>query len=114
MSNFEKKLEDASEEDLRRWINEQDFRVVPLASDELTRRILKKLQKTIQDLDKNTMRYSRRLIDLTLLLFFVAFCQVLLSIMTVPLTWFGRILLWLIVLYGIYFITRLITEKKGS
>ena len=113
MSNFEKKLEDASEEDLRRWINEQDFRVVPLASDELTRRSLKRLQKTIQDLDKNTMRYSRRLIDLTILLFFVAFCQVLISIMAVPLTWLARILLGMIVLYSIYFITRRIIEKKN-
>jgi hypothetical protein len=113
MSNFEKKLEDASEEDLRRWINEQDFRVVPLVSDELTRRSLKRLQKTIQDLDKNTMRYSRRLIDLTILLFFVAFCQVFISIMTVPLTWLARILLGMIVLYSIYFITRRIIEKKN-
>ena len=75
--------------------------------------MMRRLKNTIQDLDKNTMRYSRRLIDLTILLFFVAFCQVLISIMAVPLTWLARILLGMIVLYSIYFITRRIIEKKN-
>ncbi len=46
MSNFAKKLEDASEDELKSWINNLDFRVVPLASDELTRRALNKLKKS--------------------------------------------------------------------
>lgn len=39
MSNFSQKLEDATNEELMHWINEFDFRVVPLASDELTRQM---------------------------------------------------------------------------
>ncbi len=111
MSNFEKKLEDASEEDLKCWVNERTHDVVHFASDELTRRSLQRLQNTIQDLDKNTMRYSRRLIDLTFLLFFVALIQIVISIMNIPGTWFVRILMGIMVFYSVYFIVRRITEK---
>ncbi len=114
MSNFEKRLEEASEEDLRRWINEYDFRVVPLASDELTRRSLEKLQKVIQDLDKNTKHYSGRLIDLTILLFFTAVIQTLIYIIGPPETWLMKGLLAFIVVYAIYYMTRRIVEEKKS
>ena len=50
MSNFSPKLEDAADEQLRRWVNEGNFQVVPLASDELTRRSIKKLNESV---DKN-------------------------------------------------------------
>lgn len=65
MSNFEKKLENASEDELRRWINELDFRVVPLASDELTRRALDKLQETIQVFNKQSSKQTQKIIRLT-------------------------------------------------
>lgn len=82
MSNFAKKLEDATEEDLKNWINELDFRVVPLASDELTRRNLKKLQKAIKEntkkmadfanittsFNKNTSSQTDRIISLSKLI----------------------------------------------
>ncbi len=74
MSNFAKKLEDASEDELKSWINNLDFRVVPLASDELTRRALNKLKKS-------TNFSSGVMIALTLFLI----------IMTGTLIWFARI-----------------------
>lgn len=54
MSNFSPKLEDATEKELRYMVNELDFRVVHLASDELTRRTLNDLQKTIEDSNKHS------------------------------------------------------------
>lgn len=59
MSNFEPKLEDATEKELRYMVNELDFRVVPLASDELTRRTLDKLQKTIEEANEHSGKLER-------------------------------------------------------
>lgn len=113
MSNFEKKLEDASEEDLKYWVNERMPPWVSLASDELTRRSLQKLQNTIQDLDKNTKNYSGKLIDLTLLLFFVALIQVFISVIAIPESWLTKILVFGTVVYVIYYIIRRITEERN-
>jgi uncharacterized membrane protein len=74
--------------------------------------MMRRLKNTIQDLDKNTVRYSRRLIDLTILLFFVALIQVLISLMAVSVTWNEWILLSIIVLYGVYYLARRIDEIK--
>lgn len=112
MSNFSPKLEDATDDQLKYWINETDARLASLASDELTRRRLKELQETIQDLNRNTMRYSRRLIDLTLLLFFVALIQVLISVVGVPENWLSKVLVLGIVIYAIYYAARHILENK--
>ncbi|KKQ55472.1 MAG: hypothetical protein US74_C0029G0006 [Parcubacteria group bacterium GW2011_GWA2_38_13] len=65
MSNFPTKLEDATDEQLKHWINELDFRVVPLASDELTRRALKKLQETIQVFNEQSSKQTQKMIRLT-------------------------------------------------
>jgi predicted DNA repair protein MutK len=65
MSNFPTKLEDATDEQLKHWINELDFRVVPLASDELTRRTLKKLQETIQVFNEQSSKQTQKMIGLT-------------------------------------------------
>lgn len=75
--------------------------------------MMRRLKNTIQDLDKNTVCYSRRLIDLTILLFFVALIQVFISLMAVSATWKEWILLSIIVLYGVYYLTRRIIEKKN-
>jgi len=68
MNNFEKKLEDASEEDLKSWINERQHSVVVFASDELTRRRLVDLQRKIEHLDKTTNKLNVIVIILTIVM----------------------------------------------
>lgn len=65
MSNFSPKLEDATDEQLMHMVNELDFRVVPLASDELTRRTVKKLEKTISVFNEQSSRQTDKMIRLT-------------------------------------------------
>ncbi len=65
MSNFFPQLEDATDEQLRHMINELDFRVVPLASDELTRRMLFKLINTIVSLDEKNEKLQKKIFALT-------------------------------------------------
>lgn len=65
MSNFSPKLEEASDKELRYMINELDFQVVPLASDELTRRALDSLHKTIEIFNKQSSVQTEKLIKLT-------------------------------------------------
>lgn len=65
MANFHKKLEEASKKELYLWVNELDFRIVPLASDELTRRALNKLQETIKIFNKESSIQTRKMIRLT-------------------------------------------------
>ncbi len=65
MSNFEPKLNKATDEQLNLWINEYDFRVVPLASDELTRRALSKLRETIMMFNEISTKQTFKMINLT-------------------------------------------------
>ena len=65
MSNFSPKLEDATDEELMNMINELDFRVVPLASDELTRRTIKRLRETIETFNKQSWKQTQKMIQLT-------------------------------------------------
>jgi len=65
MSNFSPKLEEATDDQLKYMINELDFRVVPLASDELTRRALNKLQKRIEVFNKQSSKQTKKMIRLT-------------------------------------------------
>jgi len=65
MSNFSKNLENATDEELINWINNLNFQVVPLASDELTRRTLRKLQKTIEKFNYNSSKQTEKMIGLT-------------------------------------------------
>ena len=65
MSNFFPQLEDATDEQLRHMINELDFRVVTLASDELTRRMLFKLINTIVSLDEKNEKLQKKIFALT-------------------------------------------------
>lgn len=65
MSNFSPKLENATDEQLMHMVNELDFRVVPLASDELTRRTIRKLEETIQVFNKQSSKQTKTLIKLT-------------------------------------------------
>lgn len=65
MSNFSPKLQDATDEQLMNMVNELDFRVVPLASDELTRRSLKKLIEIIGKFNDQSSKQTERMINLT-------------------------------------------------
>jgi len=65
MSNFSPKLEDATDEQLMYMVNELDFRVVPLASDELTRRYLAGVRKSIRLFNKKSSEQTGEMIKLT-------------------------------------------------
>ena len=65
MSNFSPKLQDATDEQLMHMVNELDFRVVPLASDELTRRTIRKLEKTIEVFNNQSSKQTEKLVKLT-------------------------------------------------
>jgi uncharacterized Rmd1/YagE family protein len=65
MSNFSPKLEEATDQQLMHMVNELDFRVVPLASDELTRRSVKKLHETIQTSNEQSSKQTQKMIRLT-------------------------------------------------
>ncbi len=65
MSNFSPKLQDATDEQLMNMVNELDFRVVPLASDELTRRTIRKLEKTIEVFNNQSSKQAGKLVKLT-------------------------------------------------
>lgn len=67
MSNFFPKLEDSTDDQLKHMVNELDFRVVPLASDELTRRTLDNLRKTIIDLDQKNGQLQNMIFRLTII-----------------------------------------------
>ena len=77
MSNFSPKLEDATDEQLMNMVNELDFRVVPLASDELTRRTVKKLEKTIQIFNVQSSKQTEKMIRLTWWIVGLTFVMVL-------------------------------------
>lgn len=114
MSNFEKKLEDASEEDLRRWVNDNNFQVVPLASDELTRRYLKSLQNEIKNFNETSKKYSEKLIDVTLVLFAVAFLQLFISLRVISSGWGEWLFLAIITIYLFYLIIRPILRVRDK
>lgn len=65
MSNFSPKLQDATDEQLMHMVNELDFRVVPLASNELTRRTIRKLEKTIEIFNSQSLKKADRKISKT-------------------------------------------------
>ena len=65
MSNFSPKLQDATDLQLMNMVNELDFRVVPLASDELTRRTIRKLEKTIEVFNNQSSKQADKLVGLT-------------------------------------------------
>lgn len=65
MSNFSPKLQDATDIELIHMINEFDFSVVHLASDELTRRTIRELEKTIKIFNDKSAKQTEKLITLT-------------------------------------------------
>ena len=65
MSNFSPKLENATDEELMNMINELDLRFVPLASDELTRRTIRRLREIIETFNKQSSKQTQKMIQLT-------------------------------------------------
>jgi len=65
MSNFSPKLEDSTDEQLRHSTNEHNPHFASLSSDELTRRALDELQKTIKTFNKQSSQQTEKLVRLT-------------------------------------------------
>lgn len=83
MSNFAPKLNESTDEEIWHWINESSPNYASLASDELTRRGLNDLQKSITNFNKQSseqtvkmISLTRVIIVLTVALFVVALFQV--------------------------------------
>jgi hypothetical protein len=85
MANFEPNVEKATEAQLLNWINTTSPQYGSLASDELTRRSLHNLQKSIKEFDKSSSEYSTKVFRLTLVMFLVALIQLMVSVFSVPL-----------------------------
>jgi len=111
MANFAKKLEDASDEELYSWVNELDFRVVPLASDELTRRYIRKLTKSTDKLNKSTEKYSKALVGLTIIMIIMAIIQIAMSYVSIPESQWARLTIEIIFLISIVFIVKGVTKE---
>ena len=65
MSNFAPKLQDSTDDQLWRLINESNPHYSILASDELTRRRLNELQATITTFNNKSSEQTRKMIILT-------------------------------------------------
>ena len=65
MNNFSPKIEDATDEQLRSGINSHNPHFGQLESDELTRRVIKKLEETIKKFNKQASKQTQKMIQLT-------------------------------------------------
>lgn len=65
MSNFAPKLEDSTDDQLWQLINQSSPHYGSLASDELTRRALNKLQETIKTFNEQSSKQTDKLVWLT-------------------------------------------------
>jgi len=77
MSNFSPKLEESTEEQLNYSINEHDPRFSVLSSNELTRRALNNLEKTIKTFNEKTSKETKVMLFLT---YFIAFLTAIMVI----------------------------------
>ncbi|MDO8686808.1 MAG: hypothetical protein Q7K11_01195 [Candidatus Berkelbacteria bacterium] len=65
MSNFSPELQDSKENQLWQLINQSSPHYGSLASDELTRRALNKLQETIKSFNEQSSKQTDKLVQLT-------------------------------------------------
>ena len=65
MSNFSPQLQDSKENQLWQLINQSSPHYGSLASDELTRRALNKLQETIKSFNEQSSKQTDKLVQLT-------------------------------------------------
>ncbi len=98
MNNFEKDLREYSDDELYKKINTVNHQLIHLCSDELTRR--------------STDRWSQKLVDLTILLFFIGFLQLFISLKSISRSWVEWLFLTILTTYTILYIIRLIENKK--
>src|SRR5258706_15192117 len=86
MSNFAKKLEDATYAELLNWINELDPNFTKLASDELTRCSVKKLNESVDNSTLQAKKSSDIAEKFTAALFLLAVVQLLVAVFQLILT----------------------------
>ncbi len=71
MKNFEKKLEEATEEELHSWVNTRNPHFTVLASNELIRRALNKLHGVIRTFNEQSSKQTEKMIALTQVIIFL-------------------------------------------
>lgn len=98
MSNFGKDLREFTDNELYQGINNLSPNFMSLFSDELTRR--------------STDRWSQKLVDLTLLLFFIGFFQLFISLKSVSRSWAEWLFLVVLTSLAVLYVIRLIKNKK--
>lgn len=105
MSNFSPKLEDSSDKQLWRLINESNPNYTLLASDELTRRTMDMLNGSIKKLDEGTGRYNQFLIVLTWVMFLLTVVTLVANFqsMTLRFSFIGFFAIWSIIMGWIIF-----------
>ncbi len=106
MTNFTPKLEEQSEEQLRFSINEHDPNFASLSSDELNRRSLDELNKTISDMDKSTAIYSKVLGLFALVQIVIAGLQLMMQIKDSQDKYFG-FFIGIVFILAIYFLSKM-------
>ncbi|MFA6227084.1 MAG: hypothetical protein WC631_01200 [Candidatus Paceibacterota bacterium] len=108
MSNFSPRLEDATEKQLKYWINETDANLASLASEELTRR-------RFEQFDKTTTIFSKILGFFALVQIMVAVMQFVLNVYTAYQNLGQKILVLLIfavlLLVTFYFSYKIIDKR---
>ena len=90
MPNFEKNLEEATETELRSWINTRNPHYTQLASEELTRRELKDLSKNMKESSKASGYFTEVMFVVALLQLMVAAFQF------TEFSWWVRVIIWAI------------------
>ena len=65
MLNFSPKIEDATEDQLKHWINETSPHYAQIASNEFIKRSILKLEKTIKKFNKQSSEQTQKMIWLT-------------------------------------------------
>jgi hypothetical protein len=80
MSNFSKKLENATEEELKGGLNEHTPIFANLESDELTRRTLNKLQETIKTFNEQSSKQTEKMVVMTEVITKLTFVMMILAL----------------------------------
>jgi hypothetical protein len=80
------------------------------AQAELTRRLM----NSLNNINSSNTKFSRIIIDLTILLFIVGFIQLFISIRAVSSSWTECIVLTVFVAYSIYWAIRRIKQSRQS
>ncbi len=76
--------------------------------------MMRRLKNAIEKLDQNTGRYSRKMVDLTILLFIVTLIQIIISLGVISATYREWIFLSILVLYIIYFVIRRLPTENSK